>query len=105
MIGNRTQEIIDAIGITNFIELYTLFNATWPVEIKKLQHTNERKLALHKLKGNCYSVGLDLIGKHIESVEDILDHGAESTAREHFSLLIKEIELEQDNIKQLIARY
>lgn len=101
---NRTKDLIELIGVEDFAELFELFVKTWPDEAKKLYNNGERRKALHKLKGSCYAVGLDLIGKHIETIEEMLQQGAESTAREHYSLLIKEIQQDQDKVRALIAQ-
>ncbi|MBO1928223.1 Hpt domain-containing protein [Thiomicrorhabdus sp. 6S2-11] len=101
---NRTKELIEILGVEDFSQLFEIFMQTWQTEAEKLYRNSERRKALHKLKGSCYAVGLDLIGKHIETVEEMLEHGAESTAREHFPLIIKEIETSQESVKMLIVQ-
>lgn len=98
------QQRIELLGLSEFAQMtnHFEFEANKSLaDIKVVQP--QRRTALHKLKGQCYVIGMQALADHIKHIEQMLDNGAEKTAFTHIEILPEQVSNAIIELKHYVA--
>lgn len=101
----RVLSLLDLIGEAEYSTMLKMVKKELPAKFSGIKKAPSRKASLHSLKGMCYGLGLDPLGKHIALIEQTLINGGERTAEVHLNALPAKVLLEISELEQFLKTY